>query len=65
EVEKGHNDPREEGKGERRATPERAGTKEEKKKQGKKGAGDTAEHRGWLKDKPMGRQGERSRGGTQ
>lgn len=60
-VKKGHNGPRGGGKGERWATPERAGTKG-KNKQGKKGAVDTAEHRGWLKDKPMGRQGERSRG---
>lgn len=34
-VEKGHNGPREEGEGERRATPERAGTKGEKNKERK------------------------------
>lgn len=52
---------------ERRKTghTEKSGHKgKEKKKQGKNGTGDTAEHRRWLKDKPMGRQGERSGGGA-
>lgn len=40
------------------------GKKERKEKKNKEtGAGNIAEHRDWLKDKPMGRQGEQKKGG--